>query len=62
MNPARSFGSALTADQYKGLWLYFVAPPIAMLLAAEVYRWMRARSEKASPDRKPLPDYPVEQS
>ncbi len=36
MNPARSFGSALTAGQYDGLWIYFVAPVAAMLLATEV--------------------------
>ncbi len=62
MNPARTFGSALIADQYKGLWIYFVAPMLAMLLATEIYRMTRARSESASGDRQPLPDYPVEQS
>ncbi len=41
LNPARSFGAALTAGQWTGIWVYFVAPPLAMLLAAEVYR--RAR-------------------
>lgn len=37
MNPARSFGSALTAHIWTALWIYFIAPPIGMLLAAEVY-------------------------
>ena len=37
MNPARSFGSALAADTWSGLWIYFTAPPIGMLLAAETY-------------------------
>jgi len=45
MNPARSFGSALVAWSFKGLWIYFVAPPIGMLLAAEVY--LRLRSARA---------------
>jgi aquaporin Z len=37
MNPARTFGSALPAQLWQGLWIYFTAPPIGMLLAAETY-------------------------
>lgn len=37
MNPARSFGSAVMANVWTDWWIYFVAPPIAMLLAAEIY-------------------------
>ena len=37
MNPARSFASALAAKNFTALWIYFIAPPLAMLLAAEVY-------------------------
>jgi aquaporin Z len=37
MNPARSFGSALSARDWTALWIYFTAPPVGMLLAAEVY-------------------------
>ena len=37
MNPARTFGSALLARDYPGLWIYFTAPPIGMLLAAELF-------------------------
>ena len=45
MNPARTFGSALLAKSFDALWLYFVAPPIGMLAAAEVY--VRLRSIRA---------------
>lgn len=38
INPARSFGSAAVAQLWQGLWLYFTAPPLGMLLAAELYR------------------------
>ena len=38
MNPARTFGSAVGAHSWMSLWIYFVAPPLGMLLAAEVYR------------------------
>jgi len=41
MNPARTMGSALTADIFNGLWIYFVAPPLGMLCAAELYLWWK---------------------
>jgi aquaporin Z len=40
INPARTFGSALNARLWTDLWLYFVAPPLGMALAAELYRRM----------------------
>jgi aquaporin Z len=43
MNPARTAASAVWAHSYHGLWLYFVAPPAGMLLAAEVFRLARGR-------------------
>ena len=36
MNPARTFGSAVSAQLWTALWIYFVAPPLGMLLAAEL--------------------------
>jgi aquaporin Z len=38
MNPARTFSSAVGAEVWMSLWIYFVAPPLGMLAAAEVYR------------------------
>ena len=37
MNPARTLGSALPADVWKSWWVYFTAPTLAMLTAAELY-------------------------
>ena len=37
MNPARTFGSAVGANIWMSLWIYFIAPPLGMMLAAEVY-------------------------
>ncbi len=37
MNPARTFASALPGWLWTGLWIYFTAPPLGMLLAAETY-------------------------
>jgi aquaporin Z len=45
MNPARTFGSAAAAMRWEHVWIYFVAPPLGMLAAAEV----RLRSSGARP-------------
>jgi aquaporin Z len=37
MNPARTFASAAPAHHWAALWVYFTAPLIGMLAAAEVY-------------------------
>ena len=37
MNPARTVGSAVPAQLWTALWIYFTAPPLAMLAAAEAY-------------------------
>jgi aquaporin Z len=42
MNPARTFGSAVVGSIWTSLWIYFTAPPIGMLLAAEVYQRIKA--------------------
>jgi aquaporin Z len=44
MNPARSFASAAVSQIWTGLWIYFTAPPLAMLVAAECYVRLRGRS------------------
>lgn len=38
MNPARSFGSAVVAGDWASLWIYFVAPPLGMLVGGLLYR------------------------
>lgn len=43
MNPARSLGSALVAGQWAYYWIYLIAPPLGMLLAAEVYHRIAGR-------------------
>jgi aquaporin Z len=40
MNPARTLASAIPAQNWTALWVYFTAPLLGMLLASEVYvRW-----------------------
>jgi aquaporin Z len=47
MNPARTFGSAFVANSWVALWIYFTAPPLGMLLAAQLY--LRRRGARAVP-------------
>jgi aquaporin Z len=44
MNPARSFASALPLGLWMPLWIYFLAPPFGMLLAAEIHSRFRKTS------------------
>ena len=41
MNPARTFGSALPAQDWTAIWIYFTAPPLGMLAAAQAYLWRK---------------------
>lgn len=47
LNPARTFASALSAHVWTAFWIYYFAPPLAMLMAVEVYlRRTRANPRK----------------
>ncbi|AYA36449.1 aquaporin family protein [Hymenobacter oligotrophus] len=48
LNPLRSLASAVAARDYTGLWLYLVASPAAMWLAAMLFQRLR----QASPRRR----------
>lgn len=37
LNPARTFATAAISGNWTGWWIYFLAPPIAMLAAGEVF-------------------------
>jgi aquaporin Z len=43
MNPARSLGPDVVGDTWRGLWIYFTAPPLGMLMAAETFVRLRGR-------------------
>jgi aquaporin Z len=45
MNPARTLASAVPAHHWTALWIYFTAPLLGMLAAAEVY--IRSRGAQA---------------
>ncbi len=43
MNPARTFGSAFFSRNWSAIWIYFTAPPLGMLAAAQLYLARRGR-------------------
>jgi aquaporin Z len=43
MNPARTLASAIPAQTWTAIWLYFMAPLVGMLLAAETYVRLKGR-------------------
>lgn len=59
MNPARSVAGDLAAKKFEHLWIYFVAPVTAMLLAAEAF--LRIGKKRRGADGKELPVYPVQE-
>jgi glycerol uptake facilitator-like aquaporin len=49
MNPARSLGPAVAAGDFGSIWVYLTAPPLAAVVAAATYRFLR----DAGPVREP---------
>ncbi len=43
MNPARSFGPALIANDFNGLWIYLAAPVLGGVIAALAYLFLRGQ-------------------
>jgi glycerol uptake facilitator-like aquaporin len=37
VNPARSFGPALVGNEWKGIWIYMIAPPLGAIIAWAVH-------------------------
>jgi aquaporin Z len=48
LNPARTFASAVWAGEFTGLWLYFLAPALGMLLGAEIARHLYPTGKDSS--------------
>ena len=44
MNPARTFASAFPAQVWSGWWIYFTAPLLGMLSAAQVHLWKQGKA------------------
>lgn len=46
INPARTFGSAVWAQNWTGFWIYLSAPPLGMLAGTELQRRLTARKQR----------------
>ncbi len=53
MNPARTLASAIPARDWTALWVYFTAPPLGMLAAAELHVRTKGRLFCAKLDHDP---------
>ena len=58
INPARTVGSAVFAHLWTAVWLYFVAPQMGMLIAAEGFAWRRGSQLILCAKLHPDPAYP----
>jgi MIP family channel proteins len=48
LNPARTIGPALAADNYRDLWVYLIGPPLGAIAAGLLYKMVyEARQEHA---------------
>jgi aquaporin NIP len=54
MNPVRSLGPAIAANNFKSLWLYIVAPVMGMVAGATAYTIVRLNVEAAPPGGLPV--------
>jgi len=43
MNPARTFASAIVANQWNSFWLYCIAPMAGIWIGSSVYLWLKKR-------------------
>jgi aquaporin Z len=41
INPARTFASAIVANQWSSIWVYFTAPVLGMVLASQTFRYVK---------------------
>ncbi len=55
INPARTVASAIPAWVWASSWIYFIAPPVGMLIASEVFLYIK----KYSPGQIPCPTDPT---
>jgi aquaporin Z len=58
INPARTVGSAVFANVWTALWIYFVAPLLGMMTAAEVYLRTAGVDRILCAKLHPDPNYP----
>ncbi|KAI7727474.1 hypothetical protein M8C21_006201 [Ambrosia artemisiifolia] len=55
MNPVRTLGPAIAANNFKGLWIYLTAPILGALAGAGIYTAVKLPEEDANDPNKPQP-------
>ncbi len=58
INPARTTGSAIFAHVWTAVWIYFVAPTLGMMTAAEIYLRLYGADTILCAKLHPDPNYP----
>lgn len=58
INPARTTGSAVFANVWTAVWLYFVAPVLGMMTSAEIYLRVYGTENVLCAKLHPDPNYP----
>ena len=58
INPARTTGSAVFANVWTAVWLYFVAPLLGMMTSAEIYLRVYGKESVLCAKLHPDPNYP----
>jgi aquaporin Z len=58
INPARTTASAVFADVWTAIWLYFVAPLLGMMTSAEIYLRVYGKENVLCAKLHPDPNYP----
>lgn len=53
MNPVRTLGPAIAANNYKGIWIYLTAPILGALCGAGTYSAVKLPEEDGDAHEKP---------
>lgn len=53
MNPVRTLGPALAANNFKGIWIYLTAPIVGALAGAGIYSAVKLPDDDGNPQNKP---------
>lgn len=53
MNPVRTLGPAMAANNFKGIWIYLTAPILGALAGAGVYTAVKLPEENDNDPNKP---------
>lgn len=53
MNPVRTLGPAIAANNYKAIWVYLIAPILGALSGAGIYTAVKLPEEDADTHEKP---------